>query len=165
MDREYRDIHMMTTLVEIVVVLVLLGCIAAIVIAPTGLFERYFRFAEWWKSDSSKWSFRLSTVALSFSIIALVLTLYFRWMDKHIDAKLVEVIGETRAQRFIVENIDSKLGKIISTYDVHGTSLSNIEVQLKELSTAIRMTSDAKENKSEQRPNTGAGNAQPPPIP
>ena len=87
------------SIVEIVVSMILLLCVAAIVIAPTGFIERYFRFGGWFNDDSTKWGFRFSVIGMSVSVIALTLTFYFAWQDRNQESKLDEVIEEIQLLR------------------------------------------------------------------
>ena len=122
---------------------------AAIVIAPTGIIEKRFKFAGWFRDDHSRWGFRFSIIGTSISVIALTLTFYFAWMDRILYVKLEEAIDEMGAQRLNIDNMESKLGAIISTRHAHEASLSNIDAQIKALSTTIKMGGNIEEAKPE----------------
>lgn len=132
----------MTTIAKIFFTLVILGCIALIVIAPTGFIEREVRFFDWWQGGSYEWGFRISVIAFSVSIISIMLTLWFAWMDRKMYAMFDETLSELKEQRNYVESLDANLERIITICADNRTALSRLEATIDASGEAISTSND-----------------------
>lgn len=135
----------MNTLAKIVFVLILLGCIAVVLLAPTGLIERQLQFTEWSPGDFSTAVSRLSVIALSVSIMSIMLTVWFAWMDRKVYTSFDEAFEELRAQRLAIESIDANLGRIIAMCADCKAVLSTLEIRVNTLSAAAKASIEPRE--------------------
>jgi Na+/melibiose symporter-like transporter len=132
----------MTTKGKLLVALVFTGCIALIAIAPTGLIEHALKFADWWRDDSYAWGFRISVIAFSVSVISMMLTVWFAWMDRKMYAMFDKTIADLQEQRRLIESLDANLGRIISICAENRAVLSNVEATVDALSEASSASDD-----------------------
>jgi hypothetical protein len=136
----------MTTKVKAVFYLALIGCIASLAIAPTGLIAReVLQLADWWQSGSYRWGFGISVVAFSLSATSIIVAVWFSRTNRILRQKLHEILAELREQRRAIESLDANFGRILDICADNRAAMSVVDERISALTEAVSMTDEVEE--------------------